>query len=298
MAKISPQRDFPLTGASATYFSNQKRPASPAGIGTVMAFAKPLRLAALALALSALAGTGLAEEPGRGQTEMPQIDKPLGVVELFTSQGCNSCPPADEFFAELAAKENIVALAYHVDYWDYLGWQDTLSRKENTERQYDYMRAFGSRSVYTPQAVINGRSHVNGASRKEVDGALARMEKSGDGMRVGIKVSRTSDRVMIDAGDAGSGPADAHVVIVFFDAPQTIKIGEGENSGRSMTYWNAVSGIQTAGMWHGKAQRYELPITEISKKKGGCAVLLQSVGKDGMPGPILGAAFIHKPDRL
>ena len=214
-----------------------------------MAFQGPLRLAALALALSAFAGNGLAEES----------DKPLGVVELFTSQGCNSCPPADEFFAELAAKENIIALAYHVDYWDYLGWQDTLSRKENTERQYDYMRAFGSRSVYTPQAVINGRSHVNGASRKEVDGTLARLQKTGEGMRVGIKVSRTSDRVMIDTGDAGSGPTDAHVVIVYF-----------------------------------KAQRYELPMTEISKK-GGCAVLLQSVGKDGTPGPILGAAFIRKP---
>ncbi|UVK39720.1 thioredoxin family protein [Mesorhizobium sp. AR10] len=250
---------------------------------------RPLRLAAFALAFSALAGTGLA-----GQTVRSQADKPLGVVELFTSQGCSSCPPADEFFAELAAKEDIVALAYHVNYWDYLGWQDTLSRKENTERQYDYMRAFGTRSVYTPQAVINGRSHVNGASRREVDGALARMEKSGEGMRVGIKVSRTSDRVMIDTGDAGNGPSDAHVVIVYFDPPQEIEIGKGENSGRRLTYWNAVTGIQTAGMWHGKAQRYELPMTEISKK-GGCAVLLQSVGKDGLPGPILGAAFIHKP---
>ncbi|TIM38087.1 MAG: DUF1223 domain-containing protein [Mesorhizobium sp.] len=218
---------------------------------------RPLRLAALALALSVFAGAGLAGNVLAGEADKPQADKtltdqPLGVVELFTSQGCNSCLPADEFFADLATKENIVALAYHVDYWDYLGWKDTLSRKENTERQYEYMRAFGNRSVYTPQAVINGRSHVNGASRREVDGALARMEKSGDGMRVSIKVSRTSDRVIID------------------------------------------SGIQTAGMWHGKAQRYELPMSVISKK-GGCAVLLQSVGKDGLPGPILGAAIIHKP---
>jgi hypothetical protein len=260
---------------------------------------RPLRLAAFALALSVLAGAGLAAnalagEADRSQTDKSLVGQPLGVVELFTSQGCSSCLPADAFFAELAAKENIVALAYHVDYWDYLGWKDTLSRKENTERQYEYMRAFGSRSVYTPQAVINGRSHVNGARREEVDGALARMETSGEGMQVGIKVSRTSDRVIIDAGDAGSGPSDAHVVIVYFDPPQTIKIGKGENTGRSMTYWNAVSGIQTAGMWHGKAQRYELPMSVIAKK-GGCAVLLQSVGKDGMPGPILGAALIHKP---
>ncbi|MER9657463.1 thioredoxin family protein [Mesorhizobium sp. M0152] len=216
------------------------------------------------------------------------------MVELFTSQGCNSCPPADALFAELAAKEDIVALAYHVDYWDYLGWHDTLGRKENTERQYDYMRAFGSRSVYTPQAVINGRAHVNGANRGEVEGALARMAKAGEGMRVGINVSRTSDRVIIDTGGAGTGPSDAHVVIVYFDPPQTIQVGQGENNGHKMTYWNAVTGIQAAGMWHGRAQRYELPLSEISKK-GGSAVLLQSVGKDGMPGPILGAALIYKP---
>ncbi|MDF3152740.1 thioredoxin family protein [Mesorhizobium sp. XAP10] len=259
-----------------------------------MASRKSLWLAALALAFSASAGAGHAGESDRAQTDRVRIEKPLGVVELFTSQGCSSCPPADTLFSELAAKEDIVALAYHVDYWDYLGWQDTLGRKENTERQYDYMRAFGSRSVYTPQAVINGRVHVNGANRGEVDGALARMAKSGEGMRVAVKVSRTSDRVMIDAGDAGNGPSDAHVVIVYFDPPQTVKVGEGENTGRKMTYWNAVTGIQTAGMWHGKAQRYELPMSEIAKK-GGCAVLLQSVGKDGMPGPILGAAFIHKP---
>ena len=242
-----------------------------------MAFRKLLRLAAFALAVLMLPRAGLA-----GQTE-----KPLGVVELFTSQGCNSCPAADEFFAELAGRDDIVALSYHVDYWDYLGWKDTLSRKENTERQYDYMRAFGGRSVYTPQAVINGRTHVNGANRGEVNGTLGRLQKLGDGLRVPITVSRTSDRVMIDAGDAGDMTGDAHVIIVYFDAPQAIKIGKGENSGRRMTYWNAVTGIQTAGMWHGKAQRYELPMSEISKRGAGSAVLL--------PGPILGAAFMRKP---
>lgn len=252
-----------------------------------MASRKPFRLLAAALVFSLFAGFGHADP----------ADKPLGVVELFTSQGCNSCPPADALFAELATEKNIVALAYHVDYWDYLGWQDTLSRKENTERQYDYMRAFGGRSVYTPQAIINGRTHVSGASRTAVTGALDGMEKAGEGMRVGIRISRAGDGVMIDAGDAigpGEASAKAHVVIVYFDPPRTIAIGKGENGGRKMTYWNAVSDIQTAGMWHGKAQRYELPESEIDKK-GGCAVLLQSVGRDGLPGPILGAALIRKP---
>lgn len=244
-----------------------------------------LAAAVMALCLAALP-TAHAEE-----------DRPLGVVELFTSQGCVSCPAADEFFGELAAKKDIVALAYHVDYWDYLGWQDTLSRKENTERQFDYMRAFRSRSVYTPQAVINGRSHVNGANRGAVDGALRGLERSGEGMQVDVRVSRTDDGVAIDAGGARPGAGtlpNAHVVLVYFEPPRTVAIDKGENNGRKLTYWNAVTSIQTAGMWHGKAQRYELPMTEIAKK-GGCAVLLQSVGKDGLPGPILGAAMIRKP---
>lgn len=253
-----------------------------------MAFRDLSRLVAAVLAMSAVAGGTVAADAG-DQTS----DKPLGVVELFTSQGCNSCPPADEFFAELAANPDVVALSYHVDYWDYLGWQDTLSRKENTERQFDYMRAFNSRSVYTPQAVINGRTHVNGASRAAVDGALDSMAKAGQGMLVSLKVGRSGDGVVIDAGD-GEPSANAHLVLVYFEPPQTVRIDKGENDGRDLTYWNAVSVIQTAGMWHGRAQRYELPMSEISKK-GGCAVLLQSVGQDGLPGPILGAAFIRKP---
>lgn len=247
---------------------------------------RPLsRLAAVALVVPALAGIGVAGEYVR----------PAGVIELFTSQGCNSCPPADELFAELARRDDMVALAYHVDYWNYLGWRDTLSTPENTSRQYDYMRAFGSRSVYTPQAVINGRTHVNGARRDEVTGAIKTMGDQGNGMRVGIKVSRSGNSVMIDA-DAGENPVgEAHVVLVYFDAPQPIEIVKGENTGKTVTYYNPVTDIQTAGMWHGQKQRYELPMSEISKK-GGCAVLLQSVGKEGLPGPILGAAVVRTPE--
>ncbi|MGB3415410.1 MAG: thioredoxin family protein [Mesorhizobium sp.] len=256
-----------------------------------------VQLAAATLAFCAFSGAGLAGQPDVARPSAAKPETPLGVVELFTSQGCSSCPPADELFADFVARKDIVALAYHVDYWDYLGWKDTLSSKKNTERQYAYMRAFGTRSVYTPQAVINGRTHVNGASRSAVADTLAHMDKSAQGMRVPIKVTQEGDGVVIEAGDAGIDPAtpvDAHVVVVYFDPPQTISIGKGENSGRRETYWNAVSDIQTAGMWHGKAQRYELPMSEISKR-GGCAVLLQAMGKDGLPGPILGAAMIRNP---
>jgi hypothetical protein len=244
------------------------------------------RLAVPVLALSMLAGLSRAGE----------VQKPLGVVELFTSQGCSSCPAADAFFAELASKGEVIALAYHVNYWDYLGWKDTLGTAENTERQYDYMRAFGARSVYTPQAVINGRAHVSGADRAAVQRQLGQMSGAGHGMVVGIKVSRDGSTIKIEAGPANGAKTEAHVKLVYFDPPQPVEIERGENKGKTVTYWNAVTGAYSAGMWHGEAARYELPASEIAKKgEGGCAVLLQAVGKDGSPGAILGAALIGKP---
>lgn len=237
-----------------------------------------------AAAAAACTGPLMASEMGR----------PVGVVELFTSQGCSSCPPADAVFAELAKRDDVVALSYHVSYWDYLGWKDTLATTENTERQYAYMRAFGSRSVYTPQAVINGRVHVNGAKGDAVLGKLEELGQAG-GMSVGMKVTRSGESVKIEAAEGAGPDTEAHVVLVYFDAPKAVKIPHGENGGKTVTYYNSVSGIQTAGMWHGKAATYELPASEIAKKAAGCAVLLQSVGSDGAPGPILGAVVINRP---
>jgi hypothetical protein len=227
-----------------------------------------------------------------GSAAAGEIKKPAGVVELFTSQGCSSCPPADAIFADLVKKGEVIALAYHVDYWDYLGWQDTLGSKDNTARQYDYAKSFGVRSVYTPQAVINGRTHVNGSSLPDIAQALAKFSKSGKGMSVDIKVMRAGDTLVIDAGD-GAGDEKGKVVLVYFDPARPVVIERGENSGRTVTYWNAVTDIDTAGMWHGAAARYEFPVSEIAKKgPGGCAVLLQASGKNGLPGPILGAALV------
>lgn len=249
------------------------------------------RLAASMLALSVLPFSGLAAPAVAGE-----VQKPLGVVEMFTSQGCSSCPKADAMFAELARKGEVVALAYHVDYWDYLGWKDTLASTENTGRQYEYMRAFGAASVYTPQVVLNGRTHVSGSDRDAVQAGLRQMASSGEGMAVGIKVSRNADSIMIEPGPAAGPQAEAHVILVYFDPPQPIEIDRGENKGQTVTYWNAVTGVYSAGMWHGTEARYELPASEIAKKgEGGCAVLLQSVGEGDLPGPILGAALISPP---
>lgn len=102
-----------------------------------------------------------------------------GVVELFTSQGCSSCPPADAVLGELVGQGYVVALAYHVDYWNYLGWKDTLSSKQSTDRQYDYARTLGRSSVYTPQVVINGRDHSNGADKSGINGKIDASTKAG-----------------------------------------------------------------------------------------------------------------------
>ena len=245
-----------------------------------------LGLAAATLAFSALSGLSFAEE----------AKTPLGVVELFTSQGCSSCPPADKLFGELAARGDVVALAYHVDYWDYLGWQDTLATHDNSARQYDYMRAFGKRSVYTPQAVINGRTDLSGSNGEEIEKALADLKEDGRGMTVPISVRRAEGSMIIEAGEGGKDDRAAVVLVSFAPATQ-IAIAKGENRGQKITYVNAVQRVQTVGMWHGKTARFEMPAREVMRKgAGGCAVLLQSVAADGRPGPILGATIIGESE--
>lgn len=226
----------------------------------------------------------------------PRQSRPLAVVELFTSQGCTSCPPADALLAELAQSDDVVALAYHVDYWDYLGWQDTLANADNTARQYEYSNAFGSRSVYTPQAVVNGQLHVNGADRAALEGAIGAASEA-NALPVEVELSYEGDTVVIETGPGRVPGGEAHVMLVYFNPATEVEITRGRNKGRSFTFWNSVSRFHSAGVWHGRAARFEIPISEIVKKgAGGCAVLVQAMTRDGMPGAILGAAILRKPE--
>lgn len=222
--------------------------------------------------------------------------RPLAVVELFTSQGCSSCPPADGILSELADRGDLVALSYHVDYWDYLGWRDTLATTGNTERQYAYGRSFGARSVYTPQAVVNGRLHMSGAQRQRIDGTIDRLAAAGEGMTIDVSAAYSGESIVIRLGE-GAGGQKAHVVLAYFDPESTVTIRRGENTGRTVTYRNAVTSVQTVGMWHGDAERLEVPVAEMEMRgAGGCAILLQQVDSKGLPGAILGATLVSMVD--
>jgi hypothetical protein len=223
-------------------------------------------------------------------------DKPLGVVELFTSQGCSSCPPADAVLADLAEEGDVIALAYHVDYWNYLGWKDTLASPENTARQKAYATTFERKSVYTPQAVLNGRDHVNGASRGQIDTTLSAMERDGRGLVVDVDVALDDDDTLVI--DVGEGEGKAHVVLVVFDRENTVPIEAGENDGASYTYVNSVRELQIVGVWKGDAERITLPAMMIDDwvNRNG-AILLQRMVNGRAPSAIIGAALIEPSAR-
>ncbi|WP_246748892.1 DUF1223 domain-containing protein [Rhizobium setariae] len=215
---------------------------------------------------------------------------PIGVVELFTSQGCSSCPKADAAIAELADHPDIVTITYHVDYWNYLGWSDTLATTENTDRQYAYAKTLGNSNVYTPQIVLNGLQDMRGAPPIEIRAGLEKFVGKGQGVTVPIKASLSPDELTISIG-AGSGKAD--VVIAYFKKATVVDIQRGENTGKRVTYRNAVTKLETVGMWDGKPLTIKLPAAMIGKRgQEGCAILLQSHDKDGNPGRIYGASAL------
>ncbi|MBX5249823.1 thioredoxin family protein [Rhizobium sp. NLR4b] len=216
--------------------------------------------------------------------------KPKGVVELFTSQGCSSCPPADAAFRKLVNQGDIIALAYHIDYWNYLGWADTLSSKENTERQYGYARTMGRSNVYTPQAIVNGRGHLAGADLTGINSKIDTYSSEGNGLTIPVSAAMRGDELEIKIG---AGQGKANVVMVYFDKEKTIDVEKGENSGKKISYLHSVTNVETVGMWDGKATSLTLPASVLQRPQlEGCAILLQSATADGDPAAILGATVV------
>ena len=224
--------------------------------------------------------------------------RPRGVVELFTSQGCGKCPPADALLGRLAADPTLVTLTYAVDYWDYLGWKDTAARPEFSQRQRAYADGRGDRAVYTPQVVVDGRAHVVGSDRDAIDTAVTGFAEKSEGPIVDVEVETTRDALVVRIADAPAevGTVRATVWLARYDRSRTVRIGRGENSGRTVTYTHLVKSLQPIGMWKGKAVRIELPRQDsVHETEEGCAVLLQTEGENG-PGAILGARRIEPPN--
>ncbi|WFS00503.1 DUF1223 domain-containing protein [Rhizobium tumorigenes] len=235
--------------------------------------------------ISLLAGVALA-----GAAHAQDLGKLKGVVELFTSQGCASCPPADAALKQLIEQGNVVALAYHVDYWNYLGWNDTMSSKDNTARQYAYARTLGRSSVYTPQAVLNGRDHLNGADLGAINVKLDDLSRAGQGLTVPVSAAMKGDELEIDIA---AGMGRANVVIAYFDREQRVDVTKGENTGQQIAYMHSVSDVETVGMWEGKPMHLTLPANVMDKAgRKGLAIMLQSSTATGDPAAIIGATVM------
>ena len=227
-----------------------------------------------------------------GQVLAVEITKPKGVVELFTSQGCYSCPPADKLIAKFSTSNDILALSWHVDYWDYLGWKDSLASRSNTERQYSYARALKERQVYTPQAVINGRSHVVGSNEAAITTALDKYSKTNKGMIVPINASMTDSSLRISVPDTDEAK-NSTLYMIFFNKKHTVKIDRGENGGKTLSYHNVVHDSQALGMIKPGGFDMDFPLSEM-KRRGfdSCALLLQTTDDKGNPSVIIGATII------
>ncbi|MBF9030146.1 DUF1223 domain-containing protein [Rhodobacterales bacterium HKCCE3408] len=218
-----------------------------------------------------------------GTAGMARADGPV-VVELFTSQGCSSCPPADELLADLAGRDDVIALALHVDYWDYIGWADTFADPAYTARQHHYARAAGSTVVYTPQMVIEGQDHVIGHRPMEVmDAVLAHAAQASP---VSVSVQRTGDGYTVRANANGAPRRDMVVQLVGYRPHARVDIRRGENADRSIDYHNIVSSWQVIANWDG-GNAFQSQIRPQSDLE--YVVIVQESGY----GPILAAARLR-----
>jgi len=212
------------------------------------------------------------------------LDRPV-VVELFTSQGCNSCPPADALLGELARDPGVLALSFHVDYWDYIGWKDPFGSAQHTERQRDYMSSLGLRYVYTPQMVIDGRHDAVGSNRRAVTRAITESKETAPAVSVDL-TGENGGEVRLSAGTAPEGGAT--VWLVTFDDAHKTEVPRGENRGRNLANYNVVRELRPLGTWTGEAKTYPLDFaTAREKGRGGCGIIVQQ----GRGGPIIGAAM-------
>ncbi|MBV8848315.1 MAG: DUF1223 domain-containing protein [Methylobacteriaceae bacterium] len=208
-----------------------------------------------------------------------------GVVELFTSQGCSSCPPADRYLAELVKDESLVVMSWPVDYWDYIGWKDTFASPAFTARQKAYAAMRRDDQVYTPQAVIDGVTHAVGNDRDVVQQAIT---TNGKTLSCALTIARRDDKISIDVAPKANASGRATVWLLRVLRTASVAIGRGENRGRSVAYTNVVREAIAVGEWSGGAAHFDAAPPKLGDGEALIAVL--QTGTAAKPGAILAAA--------
>jgi hypothetical protein len=235
----------------------------------------------LALIVIAACSTSLASSALAG---------PRAIVELFTSQGCSSCPAADKLLGELAGDPSLIAISLPIDVWDYLGWKDTLADPRNTARWQGYSKSRGDRERYTPQVVVNGAAHALGSDRSAIEKAIAKSRQNEAAMSVLVNASRTGDGLAIVLPD-GAPVAAATVSVWALAKAVTVMITRGENKGRTITYHNVLRRWVNLGAWDTTTNRWNVPLRDLAGDGIESAAVLVQTGTAEMPSVMLGAAM-------
>lgn len=242
----------------------------------MFALSRSILIVALTSPLPALAHAGSNADASDGNVVM---------VELFTSQGCASCPPADEHLAELARRDDVLALSLHVDYWDYLGWRDTYADPIHRIRQAEYRDKLGSRVLFTPQMIINGRQSLPGTRHELIENAIE--EEAQLPAAAAIQLDQEDGMLHVEITRLEE-PGPCMIWVAAFDREATVEIKRGENAGRVFTYRNVVGKLMKLGPWNGRDQA-RLPLPQPAKGEG-IAVWLQEEAS----GRIIAASFIER----
>jgi hypothetical protein len=215
--------------------------------------------------------------------------EPRAVIELFTSQGCSSCPPADKLLGELAADRSIIAISMPVDYWDYLGWKDTLGDPRHTARQRAYARSRGDRQVYTPQMVINGAAHVIGSDKAAIDRTILQTRREAATLSLPVNISVSGSELTVSVAGKETGAA-AEVWLYGVARSVPVAVSRGENRGRTVSYHNVARRWLKLGDWTGPQASWNVPLSKLNGDGVDQAVVIVQGGAAENPGTLWGAA--------
>jgi len=216
---------------------------------------------------------------------------PRAVLELFTSQGCSSCPPADEVLGEYAKDPSVIALSLPIDIWDYLGWKDTLAIPGHTTRQRAYAAMRADWQVYTPQMVVNGGTHALGSDRAAIDRAIAETDRNPAVMSLPVSLAMAGDHLTVTVKAKPGEQVVGEVWLCPVAAAIAVAIGHGENRGVTLTYHNVVRAWRKLGDFTGTDASWSVPLSEIESGNINAAAVVVQEGTKSKPGIILGAAY-------